>query len=1705
MRNNLFTWRMLPLAALLFLVALPLQAIPWSSGFQQETNQNQFQNTLTSNVFVGSFGVDGMNSSSFAPNVDCLNTTRYPFDAVVAPTSNIPQTIQSCNFAGEYFEVSGIAVGAVYRFGSSVATDYYTVRQGTVNGPILAQGVQPLSVTIAAAGNLFVHINSDSNCGSAGGCRETSITCVSCVPIPCSTPTIATFPFTEGFEANSPTRTCWSNEYVTGTTSWTYSAGAGNGAITTAHSGALNARFYVTSTGPRTKLVSPKFNFTNKEGATLNFWYGNQEWFGDQNELRIFYKVANGAWTLIPGAEYTSDVSTWTQVTLNLPESDGVAEYTLAFEGYSDYGRGIVLDDVVVDAEDTAPSVVYCIPTATNSARYVNNFSTTGGVQNISNLATGFSAGGYGDYFDTHTVEQVAGSTVNFSTDIVGGTAGFRIWVDWNQDGVFNITEEVAYHSTGYKSNHTGSFVVPTNALIGTTRMRIVSHYLNSQGLVDPCITGYTNGEFEDYKFVVTPMADCAGTPNGGTLTLTPTTGNPGSAYTVSVAGYTVANGMSYQWQSNTDGAGWVDVGTASGNYSNYSATAPAALGVEVEWRLKVTCTVSNESAFSSTATFTTVLVYCNPTISSTVEPITRVSFADIDNSSPVNSTIKLEDFTSIVGNVELEETYDIALEGFTGGNFTNFFTVWIDWNQNGTFEGTEMYPIGSIVNSTGADGKQALGSITVPADATEGSTRMRVIKNFGSSPTNPCGSYSFGQIEDYTLIVSDGVVEPEGCLGAPNGQWPSTTFTPACNGLAQVITTAGYTGEFSKLNVVTGTEYTFSSSIATDYVTISNEAGTEVYAAGVSPLVWTATNSEVVRFYVHLADDCTYSSVSRSRIVKCGTPIIIEEPDFDCFQGDGITSSFDNGYGITTSAVFRVADDFIVAEDIEFTIQQITIDVLSTTAVTNAVINIRTDASGAPGGISETVTMAPSSSITYATAFNFPIHHLTFDLATPIVLTEGTYWLEPNMTNANNSSVYWLATSTGSNGAVIQQSGDTGTTWTPDPDGLQAVFFVAGECELIDDPIDYCTPEGTNSGRYINNFSTTGGLQNISNLGSGFSTGGYGDFFDTHTLEAIQGEEVDFTADFVGGTFGFRIWVDWNQDGVFDVTEEVAYASSGYASSRSGSFEIPTDALLGTTRMRIVNHWLSTSGDIDPCATGFTYGEFEDYKVVVTPMADCSGTPDGGTITLTPASGNTGTTYVVSSTGYTVANGMTYQWQSNTDGAGWINEGTATTSYSNYTATAPSEFGVSVDWRLEVTCTLSSETAYSDIQTFTTVMTYCVPTFSTVEAITRVVYSDIDNTSPAVSTLGYEDFTAIQGNVEQGEPYAIALEGNTNGNYKNYFTVWVDWNQNGTFDTNEMYPIGMIENSTGTDGKQAVGTVIVPAGAPLGSTRMRVIKNFNSSPTNPCGSYSFGQAEDYTIIVAEGDGPGDTGLTCEDQTVPSNNLENGLFFGGDTNQRLAVDVVVGDNGFTVYGVEMNVFTDGVTDLEFSFIFYDDAGGLPGAQSSTVTGSVTDSELIGNAFGFDVYTYTVAFDTPVAFAANSVSWMEVDSDGLAWEATTANTLGSLGAFMNDNTSGAWVIGTSEYVYTFICEELGVSDMNSFDFAYYPNPVKDVLNIKSQKAVKLVEAFNLTGQKVVSSTKVLNGQINVSSLTTGTYVFRVTMDDGQVETFKIIKK
>ncbi|HET8838375.1 MAG TPA: T9SS type A sorting domain-containing protein [Flavobacteriaceae bacterium] len=166
----------------------------------------------------------------------------------------------------------------------------------------------------------------------------------------------------------------------------------------------------------------------------------------------------------------------------------------------------------------------------------------------------------------------------------------------------------------------------------------------------------------------------------------------------------------------------------------------------------------------------------------------------------------------------------------------------------------------------------------------------------------------------------------------------------------------------------------------------------------------------------------------------------------------------------------------------------------------------------------------------------------------------------------------------------------------------------------------------------------------------------------------------------------------------------------------------------------------------------------------------------------------------------------------------------------------------------------------------------YCGPlTFSSdVEPITLVDIAGINNVTDATvsGSPAHEDFTAMIGQVEQDGSYTITLEGNTNGDFENGLTVFIDWNQNELLnDAGEVYEIAVpLDNTTGTDGQQVTGTIVVPTDAILGETRMRVKKVFLGPDLDPCvpGS-SVGQAEDYTLMVSAPTGGG-----CTDPIITS-------------------------------------------------------------------------------------------------------------------------------------------------------------------------------------------------------------------------------------------
>lgn len=113
----------------------------------------------------------------------------------------------------------------------------------------------------------------------------------------------------------------------------------------------------------------------------------------------------------------------------------------------------------------------------------------------------------------------------------------------------------------------------------------------------------------------------------------------------------------------------------------------------------------------------------------------------------------------------------------------------------------------------------------------------------------------------------------PAGCTDAPNGQYPSGTVSAGnCTGTPKVITDEGYAGEYSVVSLKGGVTYTFSSSKATDYITVST-TGRAVLKHGTTPVSYTPAADGNVRFYTHTNQNCGAESTNRTRAVVCGTP----------------------------------------------------------------------------------------------------------------------------------------------------------------------------------------------------------------------------------------------------------------------------------------------------------------------------------------------------------------------------------------------------------------------------------------------------------------------------------------------------------------------------------------------------------------------------------------------------------------------------------------------------------------------------------------------------------------------------------------------------------------------------------------------------------------------------------------------------------------
>ncbi|GAB3829344.1 M4 family metallopeptidase [Hymenobacter jeollabukensis] len=89
---------------------------------------------------------------------------------------------------------------------------------------------------------------------------------------------------------------------------------------------------------------------------------------------------------------------------------------------------------------------------------------------------------------------------------------------------------------------------------------------------------------------------------------------------------------------------------------------------------------------------------------------------------------------------------------GFTSTAYTEYWKVYIDYNKNGVF--TDAGEL--VVSGSSSSAATLSGTFTVPTTAKNGTTRMRVIMSDASATTS-CGTFSYGETEDYTVNITGG------------------------------------------------------------------------------------------------------------------------------------------------------------------------------------------------------------------------------------------------------------------------------------------------------------------------------------------------------------------------------------------------------------------------------------------------------------------------------------------------------------------------------------------------------------------------------------------------------------------------------------------------------------------------------------------------------------------------------------------------------------------------------------------------------------------------------------------------------------------------------------------------------------------------------------------------------------------------------------
>jgi GEVED domain-containing protein/subtilase family protein/fibronectin type III domain protein len=236
---------------------------------------------------------------------------------------------------------------------------------------------------------------------------------------------------------------------------------------------------------------------------------------------------------------------------------------------------------------------------------------------------------------------------------------------------------------------------------------------------------------------------------------------------------------------------------TVTGITTNSYGLSGLTAGTGYTFQVLTVCSGTSSSAYSTPATFTTsagTVTYCASKGTTTYEYIKTVVLGSINHTTTNDGGYG--NFTTTSTNLTAGSSYTITLTpGFTSTKYAETWTVYIDYNIDGTLNGTGETVVSAKSTRTGS----ATGTFTVPSGAKNGSTRMRIQMSYSTASTNPCATITYGDVQDYTVNISggtgSGITEESSSLFQDNSTEPErfNTLSVVPNPMSGSTATATY------------------------------------------------------------------------------------------------------------------------------------------------------------------------------------------------------------------------------------------------------------------------------------------------------------------------------------------------------------------------------------------------------------------------------------------------------------------------------------------------------------------------------------------------------------------------------------------------------------------------------------------------------------------------------------------------------------------------------------------------------------------------------------------------------------------------------------------------------------------------------------------------------------------------------------------------